>query len=582
MAPGLMVRTELVRSARRTRYFLLRVGYGVVLLVAMAFHYLLAFGMQGAGSVQAAAAFAASFLHTFAILQLCAVVLLGPALLAGTVARERQQRTLEYLLTTHLTNAEIVLGKLTAGLMQLLACLLVGLPVLSLAMLLGGIDPVGLALAIGVSVLCRRARDAVSIVYLFLLLLLAGPWLGQLLAGALGLSEVSRTFELLLRLNPFVVLAEVLGSSAAGAVESLRSVWWMVLGQTVFAGACAAAATALLRRASRSGWGEARRQTRSDRPLRRRPVGNHPMIWKEVFASRPATRAAAIMRLVGVVVLGLGALATMGMFVLGVVGEAENFTYFTASMGTALGCGAILLATARASNSIAGEKEQQTWGALLSTPLAPWEILVGKIVGQLYAVRWVGALLLVLWVLQCCLKPQFAVVVPLLATEVAVLTAAGVLLGLFFSLWCRTATRALGATMGVGLVVGLGCCPASCILPSPITMLTWPYFLILGDAQNTVSMMFLSGTVVIGIVMYASAGVGLYFACERNFDRFADRVRRRRGATWRGSSQGVRVSDTDDVAVSSQATYTATRETAPRHGPSAEGEKKGKAPGDSG
>ena len=74
-------------------------------------------------------------------LQLLAVVLLGPAMVAGTIATERERRTIEYLFASSLSNAEIVLGKLAAKLLHVVFMILAGVPVLALVMLLGGIAP---------------------------------------------------------------------------------------------------------------------------------------------------------------------------------------------------------------------------------------------------------------------------------------------------------------------------------------------------------------------------------------------------------------------------------------------------------
>ena len=92
-------------------------------------------------NIQSIANFSAAFFSMFAVLQLLAVVLIGPAMAAGTIAMERERRTIEYLFTTTLSNTEIVLGKLGARVLQIFYLVLAGLPVLALAMLLGGISP---------------------------------------------------------------------------------------------------------------------------------------------------------------------------------------------------------------------------------------------------------------------------------------------------------------------------------------------------------------------------------------------------------------------------------------------------------
>src|SRR5439155_2467559 len=66
---------------------------------------------------------------------------------------ERSQNTLVFLLTTHLTNREIVLGKLVTRLLQVGLLVLTGLPVLGLLHLFGGVDQLLLLAAfVGVGV----------------------------------------------------------------------------------------------------------------------------------------------------------------------------------------------------------------------------------------------------------------------------------------------------------------------------------------------------------------------------------------------------------------------------------------------
>ena len=67
--------------------------------------------------------------------------MLGPAMVAGTIATERERRTIEYLFASSLSNAEIVLGKLAAKLLHVVYLILAGVPVLALVMLMGGIAP---------------------------------------------------------------------------------------------------------------------------------------------------------------------------------------------------------------------------------------------------------------------------------------------------------------------------------------------------------------------------------------------------------------------------------------------------------
>ena len=63
-----------------------------------------------------------------------------PALVGGTIAGEKQRKTLHYLLASELSSAEIVLGKLMARMLMVLVYLVAGVPMLFLLMLFGGVD----------------------------------------------------------------------------------------------------------------------------------------------------------------------------------------------------------------------------------------------------------------------------------------------------------------------------------------------------------------------------------------------------------------------------------------------------------
>ena len=59
---------------------------------------------------------------------------------ARSIAKERDSRTLDFVLVTRLTSAEIVLGKLASCLASSLMVMAAGLPVMLLLHVLGGID----------------------------------------------------------------------------------------------------------------------------------------------------------------------------------------------------------------------------------------------------------------------------------------------------------------------------------------------------------------------------------------------------------------------------------------------------------
>jgi ABC-type transport system involved in multi-copper enzyme maturation permease subunit len=134
---------DLVRVARRQPLVLWRSLYGLSLLAALFVLYASSlpeamFG--GHVSKQEASAFANRFADMFMAVQFVAVILITPAVTANAVAEERGRNTLPFLLGTHLSSREILLGKLFTRLLQVGLLILTGLPVLAMVQFMGGVD----------------------------------------------------------------------------------------------------------------------------------------------------------------------------------------------------------------------------------------------------------------------------------------------------------------------------------------------------------------------------------------------------------------------------------------------------------
>jgi hypothetical protein len=140
---GPVLAYEFVRTVRRGRYVALRSVYACTLLLVVFGAYLSFKGQvaEAGGPVTAGALsrFAGSLFFTFMAVQFAAALLLTPAYVAGAVAEEKDRRTLEFLLATDLRSREIVLGKLTVHLGNLVLLILTGLPILSLTQAGGGV-----------------------------------------------------------------------------------------------------------------------------------------------------------------------------------------------------------------------------------------------------------------------------------------------------------------------------------------------------------------------------------------------------------------------------------------------------------
>jgi ABC-type transport system involved in multi-copper enzyme maturation permease subunit len=226
-----IVHVELMTVGRRRRYFVVRAVYGLLMLLAMWVCYESTLSQYSA-SLRSAAQFASTFFGTFSVIQLAAVMFLTPPMIAGTIASEHERRTIDYLLTTQLGDAEIALGKFAARMWAVFTQLITGLPILAIAMSMGGIAPkqlfesflIGLltllsvgSISIAVSSRTARARDAVTRSYVIALGAMLMPallmWIFMYLqfeSRGTWLEPVFRTLTeatwFLTALNPFVFM----------------------------------------------------------------------------------------------------------------------------------------------------------------------------------------------------------------------------------------------------------------------------------------------------------------------------------------------------------------------------------------
>ena len=106
MLLGPVFHAELITTARRARYYVVRTLYGLIILFQIYLSYQAnswRFGAARASSRSARWPISASRSSpSFAILQAVVMLFLTPALVGGTIAEERQRKTLHYLLTSRL------------------------------------------------------------------------------------------------------------------------------------------------------------------------------------------------------------------------------------------------------------------------------------------------------------------------------------------------------------------------------------------------------------------------------------------------------------------------------------------------
>jgi ABC-type transport system involved in multi-copper enzyme maturation permease subunit len=498
---------DMVRSARRGRYVLLRCAYAAVLLLLLC-SVLLTTYLSPVATRRDLSHQAEVYFEVLTLTQLAAVLLLTPVFVAGAIAEEKDRRTMEYLLATDLRNREIVLSKLVARLAGLTLLVLTGLPLVSLLQFLGGVDP-NLVLAAfaataltmlglgGVSILLstylRKPRDAIALTYMAVAAYYLLSFLGRSLLDSrapflhrpVWFGEAPPTVaDVLHAWNSGNVLVMIGQVRMAGGVGTLATTLPRLLGQyAVFqglvAGVCVGWSVLRLRAVAlkqAEGLAPARRFAwRWPRPL----VGTRPMLWKEIFVEG-GTRLGWLGRAVlAVLVVSsfLPAAEILYFFFLApdagytAYGPAwtpwdaaptiwqvlaERMNGWVRTAGTLVGCLTLLWVAVRASTCVSRERDRQTFDALLVTPLESNEILFSKCLGSVLAVRWLWLWLGSIWALGILTGGLHALALALVLVAWLVYAAALSVLGTWFSVVSRTSLRATSWTLFSAGALGVG------------------------------------------------------------------------------------------------------------------------------
>ena len=509
--PGPVVRVEMLVTARRGRYYAARAAYGLGLLLALCQEYASWSHVDPRfATIHNLGRFAESTFLAFAGAQGLALLVLIPALLAGTIAEERQRNTLPDLLASDLNGSEIVLGKLGARLLHVGIFLLLGLPIVSMLGLFGGLDPwdvlsvalgtvsvtlfvAGLSILVSV-VVPRPGRAIVTAYSIVATWLFLPPLLGQLAPHfAWPLWWVDPLNNLVLASHPVIVWAKLSGATRSRIYDTIgNSAWNTQYGNEAFQSLVLMAWLQLVsaalfvvlavwwlrpsrdvargRRRGR-GRGQHRGQAQSQARALRRPsarpaCGDDPMAWKERHA--PGDRRTWLSSLPVVLVLGvaLGCFlfdAARPVFV-GLVLFDSRARLDQARLllnGELRGSAAIVFTIAglavagAAASSVSEERARGTWTSLMTTLLTGPEIVRAKMFGAVWGARRLIFTVLAIWGVGLLV----GAIAPLgfLAAVVGLFVFLGFAsaLGVFVSLKARSTSRALFATIGCLLVLNL-------------------------------------------------------------------------------------------------------------------------------
>ncbi len=478
--PGPVFAFESLIAARRWQVYAMRSLYVGLMLLGLT----LSWGPldRAITSVADAAAIGRLFLHTVIAVQLAAVLLVGPAATAGAICVNKARGTLLHAFTTHLTDREIVLGKLGARLGPILALLVYSLPVLALGGFLGGIDfaaAVGAALvtaatallccsvALLASIWVRKPHQALLLAYTivgiwaglplaYLAAFRTGPILTPVEVSVLMSSPLFAAFapEINLPTGPMGVPAPM-GLPEQGTFFAVT----LVISLGLIALASWRLRPTVLAQANRP-----QKRVRPDAPARLLdyipgpPLDGNPVLWREWHRKRPSpwtgrfwTAYAVLSTLASLYVIGCY-YAVWGQSVVssGIQLVAARVNAWQVAIG-------LLLLSVSAATTLAEERDRGSLDVIMATPLSSRQIVWGK---------WWGTFAMI---------PRLAILPIWVAAGAAMITDGGI--GLVLMIGLLLAYSAAITSLGLALatwIPRLGRVITGSVLTYVLVALGWP------------------------------------------------------------------------------------------------------------
>jgi ABC-type transport system involved in multi-copper enzyme maturation permease subunit len=405
---------EAVAAPRRVSFYAARTVFVAVLFGLVVTSWQLLIGSQRIENPGDLAWFGAAVTQILAPVQFAVAVPFSALLVASAVALEKDRKTFVLLLMTNLSNTELVLGKLLAGMLTVLIVVVAAAPLLMLLSLLGGIstgqmlrvEAVTLASALvagslGSTIALWREKTFQSLAITALVLVLWFVGWELVAAGAVGNRLIGVSAETwAMTMSPW---RAILSSTQPAFVHETAGL--MGFGSTnLFLMAAVTAAVLLnaiavlmVRRWNPSQEampvsGEERSEAAADGVSTRpsnvhsaggkvRPVWDNPILWREIrtwaygkkiLLVRFAYWAVFFVSVAVLVTSGGAATTTSGQL----VPAAQSLI--------ALLVVSLILLNAAAVTSLTNERDAKALDLLLVTDLSPKEIVFGKLGGAFF------------------------------------------------------------------------------------------------------------------------------------------------------------------------------------------------------
>ncbi len=457
---GAVFEREVKTVPRNRGLAIARAVYAGTLLAIIATCWLVITGTQSITTAGDTARFGATLLRILAPLQLALAMLAAAMTSAVSVSAEKDRRTLELLLVSRLTDAQLVFGKLAGSLVRVLLLVLSAVPMFALAGLFGGVTPEQLARVFVVTVATSLAAASIATTVAFwkettfqtlaitafaLVAWIAAGEIAASTAGTAVAAAVSPPRALFAALGPqggqtylpfLATTAGVIGIANLIGVSQVRR-WNVAAGR---------------RREQPETAGAALPRTES------RAVWENPILWREICTKAHGRR---------IIFVRIAWFLLFAAAVAGIVAEARAAQPDRLAVAIAvipMALASLLAVTALAVTSITTERDRGAFDVLLVTDLEPKEFVWGKLLGVLVVAREIVLLPLVL-----CGALVIAGLATLengiyLAIGMAVLLFFSAVLGLHVGLSYTASRRAIAVALGTVAFLFIGVATAMRIM----------------------------------------------------------------------------------------------------------------------
>lgn len=487
-------------------------------------------------------------LFTMVAIAVTIALVLSPAILAGSLAGEKERGSIGLLLSTRVDAREIVLGRLFGKLSLVFAMILTGLPFLVtfgflndlsfVAMLCLVALPLALSFGIGglamaASAIARRGRNALIAIYLVGAACLVAPEL----LGWLASAKYPGLASFLIAFNPYPTIFPLVTGTNAGPALACILVWCVLgaVGATVASFRLRPSFLALVGGKAR---GDVRRW--------KIPAVDEgrPMLWKELYIERIGAlgwfgRVLGVLLMI-YLVAGTAIVAGLALWNLFYRHDETSYDRYVTMLSRLYEDPAFLVSILiqlaiglRAAVTISSERERGTWDALLTSPLSGREILVGKLLGSLHSLRYFLAAIVVSWGVSLALGAMsWSTFIPAVALTV-IISAFIAAVGVRASLSSATATKAMSITIGTWLAAGLGLSALSALIVFVMALtclVAWlvarPLGLVPSNSRPFFPVyLFDEGWFVLMAAMYISITSSIILASRASFDQIAGRLK---------------------------------------------------------